>query len=285
MNFFHVNTDHLSEKLLFRDDEDFKAGMNFTAIIAGTLDVNVLAFILMSNHVHYVLEGAKELVLEFITRFKSLYSGYFCNKYKVKDYLKGVGVDIKEITDYDYLRKAVAYVVMNSVAAKICLEAGGYPWGSGACYYNSKVMRGIRVGDMSERARIRSFHSRQAVNPEWILTDEGYIDPRSFVKYRFVESLYGTPAGMHYNLVNSSKAKMRLESGAGLPAFRDQVLLEGLKDLCINLFNKKDQTTLSTEEMSELLKQLKRRFSADIKQLCRVVGLPYEEAARLIDRI
>ena len=61
-----VTTDHLEKELWFRDDEDFKVGMNFVAIQAVCCpEVIVLAFILMSNHVHFVVVGTREEVEAF----------------------------------------------------------------------------------------------------------------------------------------------------------------------------------------------------------------------------
>lgn len=42
---------HLGE-VWFRNDEDFRVGMNCIAIVAFTCRVKVLAFVLMSNHIH-----------------------------------------------------------------------------------------------------------------------------------------------------------------------------------------------------------------------------------------
>lgn len=55
IEFYLVTTDHLTESIWFRDDQDFKTGMNYVAIIALVSGIKVLAFILMSNHVHLVL--------------------------------------------------------------------------------------------------------------------------------------------------------------------------------------------------------------------------------------
>ena len=49
MEFWFVTTDHLTKKIWFRDDEDFKMGMNLVAVLAVALNVDVLSFILMSN--------------------------------------------------------------------------------------------------------------------------------------------------------------------------------------------------------------------------------------------
>ena len=56
-----LTTEHLKKGLWFREDEDFRVAMNFVAIqAAASPEVLVLAFILMSNHVHFVLKGKEE---------------------------------------------------------------------------------------------------------------------------------------------------------------------------------------------------------------------------------
>lgn len=287
MRFYLVTTDHLTDRLLFRDDEDFKAGMNFTPVIALALNVLVVAFILMSNHVHYVIGCRRRSeALAFITQFKDLYGRYFCKKYKVKNFLRRLNVDISELEEGDGgLENGVAYVLMNSVAAKICISASDYPWGSGNCYFNQNSIRGARIDTMSRRTRIKLMHSKKEVKPGWIITDDGYIEPRSYVAVKTVEAVYRTPGQMRHALYNSSKAKARMETSAGMPAFRDQIILESLKDLCNNLFGKKQIEVLTQEEQSELLKQIKWRFSADIKQICRVTGIPQEKAVTMLDSL
>ena len=66
LEFQLVTTDHLSESIWFRDEQDFKVGMNYIAIISLATGINVLAFILMSNHVHLVLQCSKEEADAFI---------------------------------------------------------------------------------------------------------------------------------------------------------------------------------------------------------------------------
>ena len=82
MTLFLVNTNHLSEGLWFRDDDDFKAGMNYVALETAKSGVRVLAFILMSNHVHFLLECNKWESEEFITNIKRKYSLYYRRRYQ-----------------------------------------------------------------------------------------------------------------------------------------------------------------------------------------------------------
>jgi len=40
---------------------------------------------------------------------------------------------------------------------------------------------------------------------------------------------------------------------------------------------------LDATQTTELVRQLRRRFSADVRQIARVASLPMEEAARMLD--
>jgi hypothetical protein len=114
----------------------------------------------------------------------------------------------------------------------------------------------------------------------------GFILPSSYVNVKGVESLFRTPKRMNFFLVNSSKAKKRIEtSEAAMPAFRDQTILATLPDLCRSLFQRESFRQLHQEERIELARQIRFRFSADANQIARVCGLSYAEAAQLLDTI
>jgi len=282
-----LTTDHLEEGLWFREKEDFIVAMNFVGIQAADFkQVFVLAFILMSNHVHFVLKGRREDVLAFVNQFKHRYSIYYRNKYGVKEFLRRNRVDVKEIPyDDDAVEKAIAYVLMNCVAANICSHPSQYPWGTGSVYFNSAEGSGRSIGPMSGRECKRLFHSHFNQLPkEWMVSEDGYILPQNYVDVKAVEALFRSPKRMNYFLVNSSKAKRRLElADANLPAFRDQTILFSLPDLCRSLFNKNSFCELQEGEQCELVRQIRFRFSADANQIGRVCGITYADAARLLD--
>ena len=98
--YYLVTTDHLEEALWFRDNEDFVTGMNYVAIQAALMpEVMVLVFILMSNHVHFVLYGTRSDVEAFVNSFKGRYSKYLWGKYKTREFLRRNGLHIKEISE------------------------------------------------------------------------------------------------------------------------------------------------------------------------------------------
>jgi len=195
--YYLVTTKHLEDGLWFRDDEDFVTGMNYVAIQAAlTPEVIVLAFILMSNHVHFVLYGTRLEVEAFMNSFKGRFSHYLGRKYGIKEFLRRNNLDIKEISENEAeaLERAIAYVQMNCVAASICLYPGQYPWGTGNTFFQvlwdgmpleSSMPQGgnigsrhaaqkyRRLGDLSGRERIRLMHSRVALKlpDEWLLSE------------------------------------------------------------------------------------------------------------------
>lgn len=281
-----ITTEHLEKELLFRDDEDFKAAMNFVAIqLACTEEVKILSFILMSNHVHFVLKGVRMDVESFITGFMHRYSCYYGNRWGMKKIFRRNKVDIREIPyDDEAAERAVAYVQMNSVAANICSHPSQYPWGSGNCFFDKSHVTGTLLKDLSGRVRKKILHSNSDTVPmAWHLKPEGYIPPQEYVDNKAVEALFRTAKRMNYFLSTSSKARKKLESNENLPAFRDQIILAAIPDLCRSLFQKDSFQQLSKDEKPEFMRQIRFRFSADVNQIARVCGLTYAEAAIIIE--
>ena len=286
MEFWFVTTDHLTNKIWFRDDEDFKMGMNLVAILAVALSVDVLAFILMSNHVHFVLCCSNEKAHQFIEAFKKRHSQYMNKKYGLKELLRRVRVKVEPVSGADEsLEWVIAYTNMNSVAAGICLASTGYPWGTGDTFFKAKSAKGRWIGTLSDRARAALLHSTQPMPPHFLVGEDGYILPDSYVNVEMVQTLFRTPRRMNYFLQNSSKAKRRLASNDAAPSFRDQIVLSAIGDLCQSLFQKPSLAALTPEEQAELLKQLRYRFSSNANQLSRVTGLPYPKVVELLNMV
>ena len=209
---------------------------------------------------------------------------------------------------------------MNSVAANICAHPSEYPWGTGRTFFQvqstwsgvkpAATPRGTsqvvllgpgdlpqgsgdlplgpgdrRLSELSTRERYHLLHSKADLPGDWVICADGYILPASYVKVDWVESLFRTPRRMNYFLVNSQKAKLRHEAGAdNMPAFRDQAILAALPDLCRSLFRKSSPDELNEDQLVELMRQIRFRFSSNVNQIARIVGLTYERAAKLLDR-
>ena len=84
---------------------------------------------------------------------------------------------------------------------------------------------------------------------------------------------------MQYFLQSSSKAKKTSEG----PSFNDQLISSAVTSLCISLYHKKNILELDDRQLTELLKQVRYRFSADPAQIARVTGLSYEATTSHLD--
>lgn len=286
--FFLISTAHLEDALWFRDDEDFIAGMNYVAIVAFVhKNVVVYAFILMSNHVHFVVYGELEDVKEFIRDYKIRYSKYYGNRYGTNNFLRRNDIDIREIAfETEDVKRAIAYVLMNCVAANICTHPSQYPWGSGNVAFQVGKSSGKPLGSYSARGLRRILHSAESSLPNnWIIGEHGFILPQNFIPVKNLENIFRTPQGMNYFFNNSSKAKKILSSEDNLPAFTDQTIFKALPELLRSLFQKSAFAELTRVEQTECLRQIRYRFSADITQAARVCGVSYAEAAKLFDQV
>ena len=278
-----ISTKRLANRLLFRDDDDFIQAMNYVPVSAYSTGAIVIAFILMSNHVHIVLQCEEVEAKIMIDRFKRLYGAYYCKKYQVSDFLRRLPSDIRELKIHDEsLQRGIAYVHCNCVAANIVHHSSLYAWGTGASLFSEQKSSGQSLTEFTLSEQRRLLRTWTVLPQDYRVSERGYILPESYVPVDFVEKVFRTPKSYNYFLSSSSKAKVHLEKSVA-SAFRDQVVLAAIPDLCHSLFRVHTIDELDDEKKSEFLKQLARRFSADNNQLSRVTGFSADEITRLLD--
>lgn len=280
-----LTTKNLEKHLLFKDDDDFKYGMNLVAVLVHRKSVTILAFVLMSNHVHFVLFETREKAQDFINDFKKELSRHLFHKYKTRELLRRNDVDFKWLPFADEaVEKAIAYSQMNPVAANICLTPSAYPWGSGDTFFNLNRADGTPIKCFSGKHLRRMIHSKEKLPGEWLMGNNGYVLPYNYIDVQQVENIFRTPARMDFYLKSSSKAKLRIDNREQhLPAFRDQIIHAAIPDLCRTLFGKQTVEELRDDQLTELFRQIRFRFSASIHQIARVSGFSYERVAKQID--
>ena len=97
MNYYHLCTEGLGETVMFRDNEDYVTGINYLAVCQIALNqiapnqitpnqitpkkIEIIAFCLMSNHLHIVAKGENAILKKFIISFKRRYSMWLARKY------------------------------------------------------------------------------------------------------------------------------------------------------------------------------------------------------------
>ena len=271
--FYHVYTKGLEDDVIFRDRSDYVAGMNYVPIAIHISKVAMLVFVLMSNHVHFVIYATHDEATKFIDTYKRLISRYVCNKYCVHGLMRSVKTSCSEVDmNPESLMKLISYVLNNPPKAGIDAHPQTYEWGSGCCYFsNFDVNLATKpLSDLSVRESCRVLKSQVKLPGDMRLSPYGYISPFSYIKAGFVESLFRTPKSMQFYLSTSNRTESNNE---GPIVFSDTFVIQGLNELLNKKYESLKVNELTDELRKRVMFELKKRFNCPPKQLARVLGV------------
>lgn len=264
-NHWHICTDGLEKNVIFKSDTDYIYGMNSIPVCAAGNQVTILAFCLMSNHVHFIVHGKEDNCRKFITQYKK--------RLTALTNLSSTDVCIKHINDDDYLMKAIGYVLRNPVSAGIRLMPYHYDWSSASLYFKKPDSGrvGKKIGTLSYRSKRELLHSQTTLLDEYILAEKGLILPECYVDFEYVENLFRSPARLMYAMSRNENMEMEL-SGDILHKTKhsDEELSGTIKELCEEIFQKSSADLLSIEDRYRLAKILHKRYRLSRKQLARL---------------
>lgn len=294
MNYYHICTNALRSSLLFRDSEDYITGINYLALCAFIYqNIEILAYCMMSNHLHIVVKGDAETGKKFMTGFKRRYSLWMTKKYNEYKTLKNVPAIIKVIDNKEYLKQVIAYVLRNLVAAGINVNPFEYKWSSAGAYFahdeDDIASKGLRSGDINCRAKsicsgysLRLNESRrlfktktripESINP---VTISGHtVDMKSFVNYIEVEGLFRTSKAFMYFMAKDLDSEIESQlSMRKKIVFQDSFVAKAVVGICEERFNVSHVNDLNVADRCMLISTLKRRFNSSPKQIARVLNL------------
>ena len=282
MKYYHVYTKGLEKGIIFRNRDDYVAGMNLVAVSHFKTGVRILAFVLMSNHFHFVIYGRKSDVVRFINLYKTILSRYILHRYGESAFLNGVETSCDEIDLSDEgLKKVIAYVLDNPVKAGIGCLASNYEWGSGSCYFSGSVDKslGIPLCKLSTRNSRKILHSGVLMPSMYRLNDKGYVAPSSYVDAGLVENIFGRAKSFEYFLATSASSR---QSRKDVLMFSDAFVSAALDEILRTKYGAPiDQ--LDEGMLKSLLLDLRKHFNASAKQRSRVTGLSLKFVLSALD--
>ena len=151
---------------IFRADADRRRYLELLHQYRVRYQFRLRAYVLMTNHVHLLLEVEKHPLAKIMQGLQQSYTLYFNRKYKLIGHLfQGRYKDI--LCDRDsYLLELVRYIHLNPVRSKMVTDPADYAWSSHRDYLNSATPKGA--------ARVQS---------EWILNQFAPTLARARRKY------------------------------------------------------------------------------------------------------
>ncbi len=276
---YHFCTNGLKKGLIFTSDQDFTYGMNAIGLCKLKFDnIRILAFCLMGNHVHFVIDSSEEEEgISFMRYYKLLIGNYLKITYGKERSLKGADIGFKCMSNAEYCVNAIAYVLRNPISAGLLISPTEYRWSSACLYFGSRIFR-QEVWDIVKnigRERLRSItHSHGAFPDDWRINSNGLIFPGEYTDYKGVEIIFGKPAQLIYHITKNNDLIIEQDTGI-LSKFHysDEELCESRNTLILNHFRKKQLTELSIEEKISLASMMKKRYRLSFPALSRLVGI------------
>lgn len=153
MEYYHAFTRGLERDLLFYGDADFLYGMNIIPRYLKLSGIRLLAFCLMDNHVHFVLEGCRAGCNQFIINYKRTLLSFLkkCRERVIPETTVPGTVGIEGT---DRLLTVIAYVLRNPVAAGINYLPQDYKWSSAStCFRKRRNISGEAANEAYGTAR------------------------------------------------------------------------------------------------------------------------------------
>lgn len=117
------------KQIIFEDNSDRYTFLERLQRFSEKWEVKTLAYCLMDNHVHFLVEDPKRHVSDFMKGLEISYTSYFNKKYDRTGHLFQDRFKNENITDYNHLLHAYRYILQNPEKAGIC-SAVKYKWSS-----------------------------------------------------------------------------------------------------------------------------------------------------------
>lgn len=286
--FYHLFSDGFRTDVLFEDKQAFIAGMNIVALCFLKCNIDILAFCLMDNHVHFILYGTFDECMSFRDRFMHKYAIWYSNRYSGK-ILEKMDFDIKLMEDEKYILNSIAYALRNGIAAGYCYCAEDYPWSSGGLYFRmperiTEMTSGWKqISEIKVRDIRRIFQTKADIPAEWKITPEGYIWPGNYIDFKMVEKLYRTPKSFTFFMGQSKEDEINRSLGISeCIALPDMELRAKAVTHCLQRFNTTNLRKLNAQQRILLGKELRKTYRCSAKQIARIIHLDPQYVKELI---
>ena len=278
--FFHVCTDGTVLPWMFKDQQDFIAGINRIGICKIISGVHVFVFTLMDNHVHFLLYGEITRCKAFINRYKTLTGKWISHKYGISKHLKDLPVSIIPLRSDEDILETAAYIDRNSVMAGFRGLPSEYPWSSAGLMFRNDThdIRNHRfLRDFSENQLRDLIKTRVPLPADWRIDKSGKIDPACFTEFRKMESMFVSPVRYLFFLNKKSEGKINLTLTSGQKSFiPDKDMRPIAEKLALKHFGTENIKTLNVNARLTIARKLRYEYASTVKQISRMVHLDPE---------
>jgi REP element-mobilizing transposase RayT len=152
---------------VFRDQRDYRRYLATARTVLDLTDARVLAYALMPNHAHFLIEADLANLTAFFRRLGTRYAGYFNKRHDRVGHLFQDRFKSKPVETDAYLTTAVAYIHLNPVRAGLARDVLSYPWSSRAAWRRPDGLTDVdRLTELVGMAALRQAEADAVASPE-----------------------------------------------------------------------------------------------------------------------
>lgn len=274
--FFHVCTKPIETEVYFRSEEEMDMALNAIGIAVFASGCRLLAFSVMSNHFHFIIEGRREVCVLFFQVFR-MHLAKFIPDDRIRRLLRILEAQYISIDHLRQLRDEIAYVVRNPFSARNNVNMFAYKWCSGYLYFNQMLplfQKGTSASEMTVDRRRAFLKSRSPEVDSRLMVLDGAALPSSFVDYKRAESFFENAREYQHCLLKNVESQVNIAKRLGeTVALDDHEMWDVVFRLCRNTFKAGSPKELTQEDRITVARTMKYDYSASNAQIARCLGM------------
>lgn len=276
--FFHLHTSPIEQDLLFNTPEEMDEALNFIALAAFETTCRILSYAIMHNHLHFIVEGGRDICEAFFERFKRRLA-LTLSKRKKSALVHQIQIGITPINSLKQLRDEIVYVIRNPFVDRVNVHVFAYKWCSGFLYFNDfleEIASGsISASKMSIDKRRAFKHERNAdIDPRLLIID-GTVLPSCFVDYKRVEAFFENARQFVQWVLKNVESQIEIAKRLGEQVVLDDSELWSItRRLSREIGGVNTPRELPLNPRTKLIKTIKYDYGASNAQIARCTGLP-----------
>ena len=139
-NIYHVMLRGVNRQAIFEEDEDRFRFLNTVSRCREVSGFSLHAFVLMSNHIHLLIETGSEPLDVIFKRIGTSYAVWYNRKYQRAGHLFQDRFRSESVETDQYYMTVLRYILQNPVKAGMVSHPGDYRWSSYLAYQEGKGM-------------------------------------------------------------------------------------------------------------------------------------------------
>jgi len=142
---YHVICRGNNRQAIFRDEQDRKRYLEKLSGYCQKKNVDLLAYCLLSNHVHVLLETPEANLSKMMQALQTSYTLYFNRRHGRTGHVFEQRYKAMLVDKDNYLLQVSRYIHLNPVEARLAERPQDYPWSSYASYLEGKGIAGLKA--------------------------------------------------------------------------------------------------------------------------------------------